>query len=64
MVEIKDEKILCEVVSKMIFIVEFFGCEIGVVECFVFVNVLGMLLFVFISSVDLLDNIISVMGVC
>ena len=60
--EIKDEKISREVASKMIPIVEFSGCEIGVAECSALANVLGTSPFASISSVDLSDNTISVMG--
>lgn len=62
-VEVKNEKLLCEIVSKIIFFVEFFCCDVGVDECFVFVCVFGVFLFVFIRFVDLLDNKISVMGI-
>ncbi|XP_022780619.1 NACHT, LRR and PYD domains-containing protein 3-like isoform X2 [Stylophora pistillata] len=60
--EIKDEKISREVASKMIPIVEFSGCEIGVAECSALANVLGTSPFASISAVDLSDNKISVMG--
>ena len=60
--EIMDDKLLREVASKMIPIVEFSGCEVGVAECSALANVLGASPFASIRRFDLSDNKISVMG--
>ena len=60
--EVKDDKLLREVASKMIPIVEFPCCDVGVGECSALARVFGTSPFASIRRVDLSDNKISVMG--
>lgn len=61
--EVKNEKLLREVASKIIPFVEFPCCDVGVDECSALARVLGASPFASIRLVDLSDNKISVMGI-